>query len=183
MQITDDDHKNKFVFGAESWRAANNTDTYIWAAQTSYAKTANDPCPSGWHVPSRYEWGALVTGVPATTYKVGDTYNSSTNGSQTNVSIYNTLRYPSAGLGSSAHVGGVVVSNSAGARVFLPAAGYRSYNSGALGGIGRNGYYWSSTYDNNTTNANNLYFSNSLVYAGNNYNGKATGCSVRCVAE
>jgi uncharacterized protein (TIGR02145 family) len=67
--------------------------------------TDNDPCPIGWHVPTRYEWGAIATGEPAIT-----AVNSST-GKYDGATI-NTWRLPSTStsiVGSTNHAGGVVV--------------------------------------------------------------------------
>jgi uncharacterized protein (TIGR02145 family) len=182
-QITDAAHKGKFVFGSDAWRPKDGTDQYIWTT-SAYAKTANDPCPSGWHVPSRYELGALVTGTPATIYKVGDTYNSSTSGSQTNVSVYNTWRYPSAGFGNSAHIGGTVVTQGSSTdgttRLFLPGIGCRGDFDGTLVYIEGAGLYWSSTYDS-YGGAFLLYVRSSRVETSSS--GKGNGFMVRCVSE
>ncbi|MDR2683907.1 MAG: hypothetical protein LBB53_00820 [Prevotellaceae bacterium] len=50
------------------------------------------------------------------------------------------------------------------------------YNAGTIG------YYWSSTYLN-TDNAYIRYFNSSHMNAGNYYNSKPMGFSVRCVSE
>jgi hypothetical protein len=80
-------------------------------------------------------------------------------------------------------IGGAVITNASGVRLFLPAAGYRVVSSGALDGIGTYGDYWSSTYYG-TGYSYVLDFYSSGVYSGN-YVGysKAYGFSVRCVAE
>jgi uncharacterized protein (TIGR02145 family) len=172
-----------------TWQATpSDADQYIWTT-SAYSKTANDPCPSGWHVPSTYEWGALVTGVytSARTYKVGDTYNSSTSGSQTDVTVYNTLRHPSADYGSAAHIGGIVISQGTTAatnasRLFLPAAGFRFGDTvGAPSDdIGVAGYYWSTIY-NTIGVATCLGFRSGHIVNG--INSKSNGLCVRCVAE
>ena len=66
---------------------------------------------------------------------------------------------------------------------WYPAVGYRYYDSGALGNVGSNGYYWSaSPVPSSSSNAYYLSFSNGNVYPANlNYRGN--GCSVRCVRE
>jgi uncharacterized protein (TIGR02145 family) len=178
MQITDNDHKGKFVLAVSDyvWQVNSSVnDLYIWAAQTTYAKTANDPCPSGWHVPSSYEWGALATGNPSVA-GVSGTTNSTT---------YNTWRYPSSGFGSASHVGGTIVTQGTNqngtTRIFLPAANSRGYTDGALNYNG-NGCYWSSTCSN-TSSSYFLDIDSTYVDAGAHDSSKADGLSVRCVAE
>jgi uncharacterized protein (TIGR02145 family) len=160
------------------WQAsASDADRYIWAT-SAYAKTANDPCPAGWHAPTRYEWGAITTGAP----------NSATRNSDGSyATTYNTWRLPSTSqsvVGYNYHAGGVVVTEGSGKSVFLPAAGYRYYN-GTLVIIGTYGAYWSSTFYNTIyTYAYSLFFYSGYVYGGS-YDGriKANGYSVRCVSE
>jgi len=65
-------------------------------------------------------------------------------------------------------------------RLFLPAAGNRHYNNGALGNVGTHGYYWSRSI--NDANVFYLYFFNTDVRA-NIVANRAYGFSVRCVAE
>jgi len=62
---------------------------------------------------------------------------------------------------------------------FLPAAGLRNRNNGALNSVGTNGYYWSSTVSG--TVARYLSFNSGLVSVY--VNSRAWGFSVRCVAE
>jgi len=64
--------------------------------------------------------------------------------------------------------------------LFLPAAGFRYYSYGTLGGAGSLGYYWSSTQDG-TTNAYYLDFNSSRA-SRNSYD-RNDGFSVRCVAD
>ncbi len=64
--------------------------------------------------------------------------------------------------------------------IFLPAAGWRSHDSGAVGFVGSEGSYWSST----VASANALFLktdkTGAIMYVGNS---RAFGRSVRCVAE
>lgn len=71
--------------------------------------------------------------------------------------------------------------NSAGAfasPLKLPVAGRRTSNSGALSGVGLDGYYWSSTVG--ATDSQRLYFS---VVAQMSGASRAYGASVRCIKE
>jgi len=65
-------------------------------------------------------------------------------------------------------------------KLFLPAAGYRSYSDGTLSNQGNNGYYWSSTPIGSEC-ARSLYFlsGNASAY----YFYRSYGFSVRCVSE
>jgi uncharacterized protein (TIGR02145 family) len=104
--------------------------TGSWGA----TKTADDPCPSGWRVPTQTEWsGVINTALNSRTF-VGTFTASSTNYSS-----------------------GVRFGNS----LFLPAGGFRSDNNGSLGGRGSNGYYWAST--NSGSNGQSIEFSSSAT--------------------
>ncbi|MDR2684095.1 MAG: hypothetical protein LBB53_01780, partial [Prevotellaceae bacterium] len=166
-----------------------STDNSLWGNGTkSYSTRASDislsdwtyqsnnPCPSGWRIPSRWNFWDLYRGTGT------DTSISSSNYDGTNNTwvwrAMNTANYA---------IGGVIITatNAFGAeeKLFLPALGYRSYSSGALGTAGTNGSYWSSTYGNSGS-ACGLYFSGSGVGAGSYTTPtKADGQSVRCVAE
>ena len=63
-------------------------------------------------------------------------------------------------------------------QVFFPAAGYRSLYGGNAYHRGYNGYYWSSRSFSDS--ADGLFFDSGSVFM---HNGRAHGCSVRCVQE
>ncbi|WP_395761870.1 FISUMP domain-containing protein [Elizabethkingia anophelis] len=118
-------------------------------------KTVNDPCPTGYRVPTRTEWQAVI--------------NNNTNiervGSWADNGNYTTALY----FRSPSNV----------RTLMLPAAGYRNYADGTLLNRGRNGYYWSSSAT--ASIASHLYFNSSSVYVYN-FN-RTDGMSVRCIAE
>ncbi|CAA7196685.1 FISUMP domain-containing protein [Chryseobacterium potabilaquae] len=118
-------------------------------------KTAIDPCPSGFRVPTQTEWAALVNNSTSNT--IG-TFNDS----PTNFGAARQFTCPSNGN-----------------KLTLPAAGYRG-NVGALSSRSNYGYYWSST--NVLSVAYNLQFSNGMVSAIDREN-RIDGFSVRCIAE
>ncbi len=111
-------------------------------------KTVNDPCPSGYRVPTEAEWDAVLK------------YNSVRNvgtweGSATNYSSGKKI----------------------GDQLFLPAAGYRDNASGALYYRGYYGNYWSST-ENESTLALGLYFNSGYAntYDNGRINGRSVRC-------
>jgi uncharacterized protein (TIGR02145 family) len=140
-----------------SWAAAEtNNDAWNFDENSPVKVTANDPCPTGYRVPTRAEW----VGVDAnnTESRTGTFSSSPTN------------------YGSALHYG----PDASTKLLTLPAAGYRNYTSGALSNRGNYGYYWSSTEGGG--NAYCLYFFSSYVLPANN-NFRTNGFSVRCVAE
>ena len=117
-------------------------------------KTANDPCPKGYRVPTLSEWqGVLNTALNSRNFIGSNWSNTSTN--------YTTgLRF--------------------GSSLFLPAAGYRDSSSGELYVRGNDGYYWSST-EISSSDAWTLGFNSSSALTLNI--NRAYGFSVRCIAE
>jgi uncharacterized protein (TIGR02145 family) len=91
-------------------------------------KTANDPCPSGFRVPTKTEWDGVLNNNTQCT--VGSWSYSATN--------YSSARF-------------------FGDDLMLPAAGLRYFTSGALGVRGYDGRYWGSS-ESSSSLACNLYF-------------------------
>ena len=124
------------------------------AANGSWAdgsKTANDPCPPGFRVPTKAQWDGVFA-----------------NNTQTNVGSFS---FSATNYGAGKKFGD---------QLMLPAAGIRSNGNGTLDDRGLYGIYRSSTeYGNN--DAWYLYFNNSD--ADTDYDRRAFGLSVRCVAE
>ena len=118
--------------------------------------TANDPCPTGYRVPTRTEWVAV------------DNNNTA---SRTGTFTSGTTEY-----GSALHYGPDASTKS----LTLPAAGRRGSTDGALNNRGSNGRYWSSTESGSY--AYFLYFYSSSVKPANFVN-RTDGFSVRCIAE
>jgi len=83
------------------------------------AKTNNDPCPEGFKVPSKTDWSLVLENNPLES--IGSWTQSENNYSS-----------------------GIRI----GKYLYLPASGFRSDTDGAQMGRGSNGYYWSSTSDN-----------------------------------
>jgi uncharacterized protein (TIGR02145 family) len=205
---TDNAHYGKFIKanavnssqgGDYDWYNTNNStaaashDNSLWgnSTLTTYAELtplnftwtypSNNPCPSNWRIPSRYNIGNLYRGSDSPTTDSSKPYDAN------NVNNNNTWEWRDCNGTSSTVIGGVIITTNAFGKeekLFLPASGERSYSSGALSNAGTRGYYLSSTYYNTSyTNTYTMYFNSSEVYAGNSSTYKARGFSARCVAE
>ena len=143
------------IFGWSQTTAADSS----WNSNTEenpVKVTANDPCPTGYRVPTRAEWVAVNSNNTA--FRTGPFTSSATE------------------YGSALHYGPDASTKS----LTLPAAGTRNVTNGALYSRGNLGYYWSST--ENGSNAYYLRFNSSNVNpATNRY--RPFGFSVRCIAE
>ena len=117
-------------------------------------KKANDPSPAGWRVPTLGEIKTLFDFD-----KVSNEWIVQNNTS------------------------GIKITDKAtGNSIFLPAAGFRGSDDGALYYAGELGYYWSNTaYELHETRAYYLCFKSTTMYWHNNY--RRGGFSVRAVAE
>jgi hypothetical protein len=71
-----------------------------------------------------------------------------------------------------------------GDRLFLPATGYRHFNSGALDNHGIYGHYWTSRMGNtpNGYGAYGVYFESTSPHMGNT-DLRTFGQSIRCIEE
>ena len=129
-----------------------------WNSGTEAApvKTANDPCPAGFRVPTRNEW----TGV-----------NTNNTISRTGPFTYSSTHY-----GSALHYG----PDTSTKLLTLPAAGFRNTTNGTLDNRGTGGYYWSST--ENSTRSHNLFFVSWSENPGS-ISSRPHGFSVRCIEE
>ena len=143
------------IFGWSQTTAADSS----WNSNTEenpVKVTANDPCPTGYRVPTRAEWVAVNSNNTA--FRTGTFTSSATE------------------YGSALHYGPDASTKS----LTLPAAGRRNLSNGALSLRGYNGLYWSSTELGSS--AYYLYFSSSAVNPANDYP-RTLGFSVRCIAE
>jgi len=137
--------------------SASYRDDNLWNGKYP----ANNPCPAGWRVPT---WVEL---------KNMDTTNGTDN--------QNTCQWAPS-VNSSYQAGSLVTPlGSIAPTLFLPAAGYRLYNSGAIISENTVGYYWTSTV-NNVNYSYAMYIGGSTLNASSN--GLHAGCySIRCVVD
>jgi hypothetical protein len=169
-------------------------------------KTANDPCPAGWRLPTQDEWERLgdyncnPTSGGGSVYSIPATGKATTTGfTWVPVVCANGECRPNGTWTSQSTRSGYVIyrtSDLAGHTIttatdliddlpvepylFLPATGYRHNINGAQDGTGGNGYYWSSSI--NGTNAYRLTLGGSYFYPDDS-SYRAYGFSVRCVRE
>ena len=140
-----------------SWNTSAAANGAWNVTEATPIKTANDPCPSGYRVPTRNEWVSIYSTTPV-----------NTQANWSNVGTYSAS--------PTNYSAGKNVNNS----LYLPASGYRSNSGGTLDERGSYGYYWSSTV--NGASAYTLYFSSGSVSPAGSSN-RLLGFSVRCVAE
>ena len=116
--------------------------------------TSNDPCPTGWRVPTKDEQESLLEFGKVTHVWTSD--------------------YKNSGI-----AGYTLTDDATGASIFLPAAGRRDFGDGTLYGQGFYGYYWSGSSPL-ASSTWNLNFSSGIGFAQDIYS-RSNGFSVRCV--
>ena len=144
--VADTDNPESDIEGAwyqQLWNANEGKEN------TDVAKTATDPCPTGWRVPTQAEWVAIGAD---------------------NSTVYTW---------SPGNLNLSIPGKESGENLVLPAAGSRSNSTGASFNQGTYGYYWSSSVPATSTYASFMnFFSAGNLNTGSNYraNGFSVRC-------
>jgi uncharacterized protein (TIGR02145 family) len=135
------------------WRTPQNNTLWNSGTETFPIKTANDPCPEGWRVPTHNELSSLTQ----------TDYVTRVSTIQNGIWGYRLTDVATA------------------ASIFLPGASHRMNNNGLVNNAGSVGYYWSSI-PNGSFNSYYLGFMLNIFFT-TSYVNRAYGFSIRCVAE
>ena len=157
----------EFYAGGPEWNNELPTNTDFWSANG--VKSAFDPCPPGWRVPSSSD----VYSNPWAGFADGD-FNNVSNTLNDATTPFGWL--PMSGTTKQNAVNSGRLYSKNGVSSWYPASGNRNSGSGAIYSVGYNGYCWSAT------SGRYLGFNSSGVYPVNSRN-RSYGFPVRCVQE
>lgn len=162
--VATSDTGNGAISGWNTTQAADNA----WNSGTedNPVKTAQDPCPSGWRIPTRPEMQSLIDNT--TTSNIG---TWATNGNANTIGAAKVF----------------TSKTNANARLTFPATGYRTANNGSQTWRGGSGLYWSSILTSSTLTRLSVLQNSVVIGNGNsgqpNNIAKTSGFAIRCIAE
>jgi uncharacterized protein (TIGR02145 family) len=162
--VTGTDYLKKFITTTAApynWRSTQ--DEYLWR---NYHNGDNDPCPGGWHVPSRADWCNI--------------FIDKEDNQVPTAAIANTWLWKNGSSGTTAAhgTGSMVKPDGIRTTLFFPAAGMRSRTDGSLNTAGTYGLYWSSSWKYGQPVYTDLYPS---FINPSSWSARGHGGSVRCV--
>jgi len=163
--------RNSLQVPPYDWRIPQKDDLWNSSTESSPVKTANDPCPAGWRIPTITEFQSIFNGTSdsSTPSTAGFYYSSSGN----------YVKWNSTGTpGWKIAPKNTPVDSDY--TLFLPLAGFRG-SDGKLYLATYFGAYWSSSV--NGTSGLHLFFDGSSNVNPNTGSGRVCGISLRCVAE
>ncbi|MDR1543769.1 MAG: hypothetical protein LBS50_05030 [Prevotellaceae bacterium] len=169
---------------------------------SSWTYPSNNPCPAGWRVPSKWNFWDLFQGNGIDTGPVvmdNDNfyYNEATNNTwqwraNNAYNGYNDKVFGYDGFDYDSAHGGIIITNSAGEKIYLPTTGNRSngivrqmdffmYSTSTYSSY--YGYYNAHSLYANTCNYSNYPIFNPNLKISFSYQNRGTGMCVRCVAD
>lgn len=154
--------------GAVSGWNTNQAADGSWnsGTESNPTKTANDPCPNGFRIPTRQEFEDLI-----------NSSNTSNIGTWTSNSTANTI--------GAAKV--MTSKNNPSAKLTFPATGYRNASNGTLYWRGGSGLYWTISVAGSNLTRFTITQNSVAISTGNsnqpNNLAKTSGFSVRCISE
>ncbi|MDR3327134.1 MAG: fibrobacter succinogenes major paralogous domain-containing protein [Prevotellaceae bacterium] len=196
-----------YIFATPAYGAVpENSETPTkYYQETKWVNPQNNPCPSGFRVPTQDEW-ERIGAYDCAPNSAGGNFSTSVSGKVPNnnpnltwvpvacgaisgnckaevwaistrsgYAIYTTADWTA----NSSYTTDLTNPLAKEPLLFLPAAAFRD-SSGDMDVVGRYGYYWSSTV--NSAYSLSLNFSSGVFYPKNN-DYRAYGFSLRCVAE
>jgi uncharacterized protein (TIGR02145 family) len=161
-----------------------------WTFGHNNPQDNHNPCPAGWRIPTRWEFGDIYRASGTNNPPGSDGFSPLVPFLSGNRwewrSETNTGEFTGIQVGT---VGGALVTNQNNEVLFFPAVGWRTHTTGGnITNVGHSGVYWSSTFNGGVSGDNDsfaLTFTATNVQAGSTSSAtaRASGLSVRCVVE
>jgi hypothetical protein len=188
-----------------------NGNTVAGGGNSGVTKQDNDPCPSGFRVPTEHEWALLANEDGSSTSYTGDHLNLTgwggsysdaatsgitwvyvtegkvgnswtDNGKTRGYALYRKDVWNAADINYKNGTYSLANPDAPNPLMFLPAAGMRNDINCNVENTGLNGRYWSSVVDGDASFSFDVQYQYvGVLNAGHSY--RAFGLSVRCISE